>query len=96
MKAFPEIQRNFMNLIECSPTSVADALKVEAASLRLTIDTVEQARQQLNIIECSMRILLELLEEADAKQLVSSHLYCLLMPMHSRLLDTIIKIDTAL
>lgn len=96
MKSFPEIQRNILNLIKSAPTLIADALKTETKSLSSTVDAVEQARQQLNVIECSIRIILELLEEADEKQLASFHLHCLLTPMHDRLMDTIIKIDTTL
>ena len=96
MKAFSEIERNLLKLIESAPTLVAEALKAEAESLRSTVDAVERTRQQLNIIECSMRILLQLLDEADEKQLVSFHLHCLLTPIRVKLLEAITSLDSSL
>lgn len=59
-------------------------------------NSFEQAKQQLNTVECGMKLLLQLFEEADQKLLVSSHIHCLLIPLQAQLSEAIINLENLL
>lgn len=96
MTPLPQIQNTMTDVLHIAPSLLKVVIGAEVGPLRESVSQVEQARQQLTAIECAMKLVLQLLEAADNKPLMSDDLHCLLAPLGENLSKVIAGLDTVL
>lgn len=86
-KALIELVHNF--------PSAYKQFETELLQMGDAINRLEKARNDLGSAECTIRVILELLDAADTTYLKASDIHCLLTPLHMKILNTFNHFDEA-
>jgi hypothetical protein len=85
--------KTLVDFIHSSPASAFEQFETEVLQIGSTINRLEKARSDLSSAECSIRVILELLDAADTRQFKASDLHCLLVPLHIKISDAFNHFD---
>jgi len=95
MMGLSKTHKALVDFVHSLPTSACDQFETELLQMSDLINRLEKSRSALSSAECSIRVILALLDAADTKQFKASDLHCLLVPLHIKISDAFNHLDEA-
>lgn len=95
MMGLSKTHKALVDFVHSLPLSVCEQFETELLKMGNAINKLERARNDLSSAECSIRVILELLDAADTRQFKASDLHCVLVPLHMKTSDAFDHFDEA-
>ncbi|MBF7145028.1 MULTISPECIES: DUF1484 family protein [Pseudomonas] len=95
MMGLSKTHKALVDFVHSLPASACDQFETELLKMSNLINRLEKSRSDLSSAECSLRVILELLDAADTRQFKASDLHCLLVPLYMKISDAFNRFDEA-